>query len=142
MSLTQILLVIHLFCIACVLGIGFSNIVGFRVAKGLGGDKAAGIAAQREALIRYVDIFVVVILASGLGLLWAIGGGAGLPIWFHIKLAAVAVWLLAYILMRLRIRKFLASRDMSLVALIRTYSHVGIGAATLALIFAVMTFAT
>jgi hypothetical protein len=123
------------------LGVGFSNIVGFRVARTLGGDKAAGIAALREALLPYVDVFFVLILASGLAMLGAIGGAKGLPVWFHIKMAAVAVWVLAYILMRLRIRKFLASRDMSLIGLVRTYAHVGIGAATLALVFAVMTFA-
>ena len=142
MSHIQFFLIIHLLSIALALGMGFSNIVGFRVARGLGGEKAQGIAALREALIPYADIFVILILASGLALLWAIGGASGLPVWFHIKMAAVAVWLLAYILMRLRIRKFLASRDMSLLGLIRSYAHVAIGAATLAVIFAVLTFAS
>ena len=140
MSLLQILLIIHLFCIAMVLGIGFSNIVGFRVAKNLGGEKAMGIAAHREALLPYADIFVGLVLISGLTMLWSIGGGQGLPIWFHIKMGAVAIWLLAYILMRLRIRKFLTSRNMSLLGLIRTYAHVAITAAVLALVFAVLTF--
>jgi hypothetical protein len=141
MDLLKVFLIVHLFSIAMVLGIGFSNIVGFRVARNLGGEKALGIAAQREALIPYADIFVVLILISGLTMLWAIGGGQGLPIWFHIKMGAVAIWILAYILMRLRIRKFLATRDMSLLALIRNYAHVAITAATLALVFAVLTFA-
>jgi hypothetical protein len=141
MTLTQILLIIHLFCVAVALGVGFSNIVGFRVARNLGGDKALGIAAHREALIPYGDVFVVLILASGLSLLWAIGGPHGLPFWFHFKMAAVALWVITYILMRLRIRKFLASRDMSLLGLIRTYAHVAITGAALALIFAVLTFA-
>jgi len=142
MTLTQFFLIIHLLSIALVLGIGFSNIVGFRVARTVGGEKAQGIAAHREALIPYADLLVVLVLASGLSLLWAIGGAQGLPVWFHIKMAAVAVWILAYILMRLRIRKFLANRDMSLLGLIRTYAHVGISAAVLALICAVLTFAT
>lgn len=141
MSLVQALLIIHLVCIAMVLGIGFSNIVGLRVARKLGGEKAMGIAAHREALIPYADVFVVLVLVSGLLMLWAIGGGQGLPVWFFIKMGAVAIWLLAYVLMRLRIRKFLASRDMSLLGLIRTYAHVGITAAVLALVFAVLTFA-
>ena len=119
MSFTQIFLIIHLFCIAMALGIGFSNIVGFRVAKGLGGDKALGIAAHREALMPYADIFVILIVASGLSLLWVIGGGKGLPVWFSIKMAAVAVWVICYVLMRLRINKFLASRDMSLLSLVQ-----------------------
>ncbi len=141
MSVVQALLIVHLVCIAMALGISFANIVGFRVARKLGGEKAGGIAALREALIPYADIFVVLILASGLAMLWAIGGGQGLPVWFHIKMGAVAIWLLAYILMRLRIRKFLVSRDMTLLGLIRAYAHVAITAAVLALIFAVMTFA-
>lgn len=140
MSLIQVLLIIHLISIAMMLGIGFSNLVGFRVAKKLGGDKALGIAAHRESLIPYGDIFVVLVLLSGLTMLWAIGGGRGLPVWFQIKMGAVAIWLLAYILMRLRIRKFLASRDMSLLSLVRTYAHVAITSAVLALVFAVLTF--
>ena len=140
MSFIQFFLIIHLFSIAMVLGIGVSNLVGFRVARNIGGEKASGIASLREALIPYADVFVVLVLASGLTMLWAIGGGQGLPVWFHIKMGAVAVWLLAYILMRLRIRKFLASRDLSLLKLVRAYAHVAITAATLALIFAVLTF--
>jgi uncharacterized membrane protein len=140
-TLIQFLLIIHLFSVAIVLGVGFSNIVGFRVARNAGGEKALGIAAHREALIPYADIFVVLILVSGLAMLWAIGGAQGLPVWFHIKMAAVAVWILAYVVMRLRIRKFLANRDMSLLGLIRTYAHVAISAAALALICAVLTFA-
>jgi hypothetical protein len=142
MSLNQILLIIHLFCIAMALGIGFSNIVGFRVAKGLGGDKALGIAAHRESLIPYVDIFFVLIIASGL-ILFSTKYAMHAPnVWFHVKMAAVLVWIIGYVLMRLRIRKFLATRDMSLVGLIRTFAHVAITGATLALVFAVMSFAT
>lgn len=141
MSLTQFLLIVHLLCITSVIGIGLSNIVGFRVARGLGADQAAGLAAHREALLPYADGFFVVLLLSGLGLLWAIGGPATLPFWFHLKMAAVVVWAISYILMRLRIRRIMATRDMSLIGLVRTYAHIGITGAVLAVIFAVMTFA-
>lgn len=141
MSLTQLFLIIHLFSIALLLGIGFSNIVGFRVAKGLGGDMAKGIAAHRESLIPYGDIVFVTIIASGLILLWGIGGGQGLSPWFHVKMAAVAIWAICYILMRLRIQKFLKVRDITLVARIRLFAHIAITAATAALICAVMAFA-
>jgi hypothetical protein len=141
MSLTQVFLIIHLLAISMALGIGFSNIVGFRVAKGLGGDKALGIASHRESLIPYGDFFFVTIIASGGILLHGIGGPNGLSQWFNIKMVIVAIWAICYILMRLRIIKFLASRDMSLVAVIRTYMHVILGAAVLALICAVMAFA-
>ena len=141
MSLIQFALSVHLLCIGLGLGIGFSNLVGFRVAKGLGGEKAMGIAAHRESLIPYGDTFFVLIILSGVTMLWAIGGPSGLKFWFQFKMVAVAVWIVTYVLMRLRIRKFLATRDMSLVALIRTYAHVVITAVALAVIFAVLTFA-
>ena len=140
MSLIQFALSVHLLCIGLGLGISFSNLVGFRVAKGLGGDKALGIAAHRESLIPYGDTFFVLIILSGVTMLWAIGGPSGLAFWFQFKMVAVAVWIVTYVLMRLRIRKFLATRDMSLVALIRTYAHVVITAVALAVIFAVLTF--
>jgi hypothetical protein len=140
MSLTQGYLIIHLFSIAMALGITFSNIVGFRVARKLGGDMAKGIASHREALIPYGDIFFALIIISGLVLLWSIGGGQGLSPWFHAKMAAVAIWVIVYILMRLRIHKFLASRDMALIPRIRMFVHIAITAATLALILAVMAF--
>ena len=140
MSLLQFSLSVHLLSIAFALGIGFSNIVGFRVAKNLGGDKAMGIAAHRESLIPYGDAFFALIIISGVTNLWAIGGSNSLNFWFQFKMAAVLVWIVAYVLMRLRIRKFLATRDMSLIALIRTYAHVIITAVVLAVIFAVLTF--
>ena len=140
MSLLQFSLSVHLLSIAFALGIGFSNIVGFRVAKGLGGDKAMGIAAHRESLIIYGDIFFALIIISGATNLWAIGGANGLKFWFQFKMAAVLVWIVAYILMRLRIRKYLATRDMSLLKLIRTYAHIIITAVVLVVIFAVLTF--
>ena len=141
MSLIQFALSVHLLCVGLGLGISFSNLVGFRVAKGLGGEKAMGIAAHRESLIPYGDTFFFLIILSGVTMLWAIGGPSGLKFWFQFKMVAVAVWIVVYVLMRLRIRKFLATRDMSLVALIRTYAHVVITAVTLAVIFAVLTFA-
>ncbi len=140
MSLTQSLLIIHLLCIAFGMGISLSNIVGFRVAKGLGGDKALGIAAHRESLIPYGDIFYVLIIATGLGL-WAAKYNMQVPSpWFHVKMAAVLVWFGGYILMRLRIRKFLSNRNMSLVPMIKTYAHVILTAAVVAVICAVMAF--
>lgn len=141
MSLTQFLLIIHLLAVATGLGIGFSNIVGFRVAKNLGGDMAKGIAAHRESLIPYGDIIFVTILITGGLLLWSIGGSQGLSPWFQVKMAAVALWVIVYTLMRLRIKQFLASRDMSLVPRIRLLAHILITAVVVAIICAVLTFA-
>lgn len=139
MSIAQLFLIIHLLAIATAFGIGVSNIVGFRVAKGLGGDMAKGIAAHREALIPYGDTLFLTIIASGLVLFWNAGAG-GLGPWFSAKMAAVAVWIAVYVMMRLRIRAFLASRDMALVPLILTFAHVLLAAVVIAVICAVMAF--
>jgi uncharacterized membrane protein SirB2 len=139
MSLTQLFLIIHLLAIAMALGIGVSNIVGFRVAKGLGGDMAKGIAAHREALIPYGDTLFLTVIASGLVLFWLAGAG-NLGPWFSAKMVAVAVWIITYVAMRLRIRRFLASRDMSLLPLIRTFAHVLLAAVVATVICAVMAF--
>lgn len=140
MSIGQLFLIIHLLAIAVALGVGVSNLVGFRVAKNLGGDMAKGIAGHREALIPYGDTVFALIIGSGLILLWNLGGAQGLGPWFHAKMAIVAVWAAGYVFLRLRIRKFMASRDMALVPMIKIVAQVVITAATLALISAVMTF--
>jgi hypothetical protein len=141
MSLTQILLILHLLAISLGLGIGFSNLVGFRIAKNLGGEKAMGIGAHRESLLPYGDVIFVTILASGLLLLWTKYNMQVPSPWFHAKMAAVAVWIVCFVLMRLRARKFLATRNMALLPLIRTYAHIVITVVVVALICAVMAFA-
>ena len=141
MSLIQFLLSIHLLAVATGLGIGFSNLVGFRVAGKLGGDMAKGIAVHRESLIPYGDIIFVIILVTGGLLLWSIGGAQGLSPWFQVKMAVVAVWVITYILMRLRVRSFLASRNMALVPRIKLYAHILVTAVVAAIISAVLTFA-
>jgi hypothetical protein len=141
MSLTQLLLIFHLLAISLGLGIGFSNLVGFRVAKSLGGEKAMGIGAHRESLLPYGDVIFVTILASGMLLLWLKYDMQVPSPWFHAKMAAVVVWVVCFVMMRLRVRKFIASRDTALLPLVRTYAHVMITAVTVALICAVMAFA-
>jgi hypothetical protein len=56
-------------------------------------------------------------------------------------LLPAVIWVIVYILMRLRIRNFLASRDMALIPRIRMFAHIAITAATAALICAVLAFA-
>ncbi len=141
MSLHQILLFVHLFSVAIVLGMGFTNIIGFRVAKGLAPEMAQGIAKLREATLRYADIFVTLLVLAGLSLLWNRGGTEGLSSWFHIKMAAVVVWLGGFIYMRISIARFLKTRDMTILPRIKTIAHVAITGAAVALFCAVMTFA-
>jgi uncharacterized membrane protein len=142
MSLTQGLLILHLFSVTIALGIGFTNLVNMRVAKGQTGDIAKGLMMHRMAMLVYGDIFVAGILVTGGLLLWAIGGEAGLNAWFHVKMAAVLVWLICYVALRLTIRQIVKTGNMALASRIRIFAHVAITAATAALICAVMTFAT
>jgi len=141
MSLHQILLFVHLLSVAVVLGMGFTNIIGFRVARNVSAEMAQGIAKLREASIMYADIFVTLLVLAGLGLLWNRGGTDGLSFWFQIKMAAVVVWLGAFIFMRVTIARFLKSRDMSVLPRIRMLAHTAITGAVVALFCAVMTFA-
>jgi len=116
--------------------------VSYRVSDKLGGDKAQGIFALRDALRPFLDFFVVTILASGFALFWAKYSMHAPNAWFHTKMAAVAVWIVLYILLRLRIRKIKATKDMTLAKLARTYAWFASAASTFALICAVMAFAT
>lgn len=141
MSLHQALLILHLFSVAVVMGVGVANIVSFRVSRNSSGDVALGVAKAREATLIYSDIFVPLLVLAGLGLLWNRGGASDLSFWFHIKMAAVAVWLISFVVMRVIIRRYLKSRNGALVPRIRLLAHVAISGAMVALICAVMTFA-
>lgn len=140
MSLHQILLFVHLFAVAVAMGIGVANIVSFRVSRNTTGEVAQGVAKAREATLVYSDIFVTLIVAAGLLLLWN-RGTEGLSFWFHIKMAAVALWLICFIVMRLTIRSFLKTRNAALMPRIRMLAHAAITGATLAMFCAVMAFA-
>lgn len=141
MSLTQLLLMIHLYCIAITLGIGFADRISYGVSDRLGGDMAKGIFGLRDALRPYLDFFIVALLASGLLLFWAKYNMHTPNPWFHIKMSAVVIWIVFYVLLRLRIHKMKAMKDASLAKLARTYAWLASFASTAALILAVMTFA-
>ncbi|MDE2445376.1 MAG: hypothetical protein KGO94_04300 [Alphaproteobacteria bacterium] len=141
MSLHQALLILHLFSVAVVMGVGISNLISFRVQRKLEGEAAKGVAKAREATLIYSDIFVMVLVAAGLGLLWQRGGAGGLNAWFHVKMAAVAVWLACFVAMRIFIARFLHNQDAALMPRIKLLAHVAITGAMVALVSAVLAFA-
>jgi uncharacterized membrane protein len=141
MSLHQALLILHLFSLAVVMGVGIANLISFRVQRKLAGDMAKGVAKAREATLVYSDIFVTLLVAAGLGLLWERGGMGGLSTWFHVKMLAVVIWLIAFVAMRVFIARFLRSGDSVLMPRIRLMAHLAITGAMVALICAVMAFA-
>ncbi len=141
MSQHQILLLIHLLAIALALGMGFSNIISFRVARSATPEQALGIAKLRRATGPYLDICTVLIILAGVGLIWDRGGTEGLPPMFHWKMTAVVLWLVSVIILRFTIRRFAVSGDMSLMPRIRMFAHLAMTFATLAFIAAILTFA-
>ena len=141
MSLHQILLFLHLFSIAVVMGVGVANIVSFRVGRKLAGEAALGVAKSREATLIYSDIFTTLIVVAGLGLLWNRGGMADLGLWFHLKLGAILLWLASFIIMRVTIARYLRKRDAAALPRIRLLAHTAITGAALAMFCAVMAFA-
>jgi hypothetical protein len=141
MSYHQTLLALHLLAMALGIGITFSNLVNFRLVKTQSGDVAKGLNLQRAAMHRYTDIAFVTILLSGGLLLANLGGASGLGIRFHIKMAAVAVFVVGYVLARFTVMQIQRSGDTNLIKRVKMSAHIAIIGAVLAAIFAVMTFA-
>ena len=142
MSLTQFLLIIHLLAISIGLGIGFTNLVNMRVARGQSGDIAKGLMMHRMSMLPYGDAVFVTILVTGALLLYSIGGPTGLPAAFNIKMLFVLIWVVAYVLMRLTVRQLKATGNMALAKRLGLLAHVLVTAVVAALICAVLTFAT
>ncbi len=142
MSLTQFLLVIHLLAISVGIGIGVTNLINMRVARTQTGDIAKGLMMHRMAMLPYGDAVFVTILVTGGLLLWAIGGPAGLPQTFNIKMLFVVIWVVAYVVMRLTVRQLKATGNMALVKRLGMLAQILLTAVVAAVICAVLTFAT
>ncbi len=141
MSLHQFLLIIHLLAIAYGMGIGMSNFLNMRVAKGQTGDIAKGLAMHRIAMLRYTDIAIASILVSGMLLVWSIGGVEAAPKpWFSLKMIAVLLVILSYGGMRYTIGQMLRTGNMKLGARVALLSPILSLSAIAAVICAVMAF--
>lgn len=136
----QLLLALHLLAISFGVGIGFSSLVNMRVSRGQTGEAARGLALHRMAMRPYSDVFVAAIVVTGLLLLWMRGGTTGLPVWFHVKMAAVVVLVLGYVGVRLTVRQLMKTGDMSLVKRLSLLSHSNMTAAVVAIVCAVLAF--
>lgn len=140
MSYNQILLILHLLAMALGIGITFSNLVNFRLVKSQSGDVAKGLNMQRVATHRYTDIAFVTILATGILMLANLGGNLGVSPWFHIKMAAVLVYVVGYVVARYTVMHIENGGDMALTKRIKMFAHIAITGAVLAVIFAVLAF--
>ena len=139
MSGHQAVLALHLLAIATVFGIGFANLVNLRVSKGQAGDIVKGLRMHRMAVNIYMVVGAVIILASGGLLLSQMGASPGG--WFHVKMAAVLVWLVAIVVVQVTIRQLMKSGNMALMARIGMSAHIAVVAMAVALVCAVMAFA-
>jgi hypothetical protein len=138
MTYQNSLLVIHLLAMALGIGITFSNLVNFRLLKSQPGDVAKGLHLQRAAMHRYTDIAFVAILASG-GLLLANFGSVA-SVWFHIKMAAVLVYILGYVAARYTVMQIKSTGNGALVARVKLFAHIALTGAVAAVVCAVMAF--
>jgi uncharacterized membrane protein len=139
MSGHQALLALHLLAIAAVFGIGFANLVNLRISKGQTGDVAKGLRMHRMAVNIYMVVGAIIILASGGLLLAQLGASPGG--WFHVKMAAVLVWLVAIVVIQVTIRQMMKSGNMALITRIGTFAHIAVAAMAIALVCAVLAFA-
>jgi uncharacterized membrane protein len=134
----NVLLIVHLLAMALGIGITFSNLINFRLLKSNTGDVAKGLNLQRGALHRYTDIAFVAIIVSGGLLLANLGSVANM--WFHIKMAAVLVYIAGYVFARFTVMKIQTTGNTALVPRVKMAAHIAISGAVLAVICAVMTF--
>jgi uncharacterized membrane protein len=138
MTYHNILLTTHLLAMALGIGITFSNLVNFRLLKSHTGDVAKGLNLQRAAMHRYTDIAFVAILASG-GLLLANLGSVA-SVWFHIKMAAVLVYIIGYVFARYTMTQIQKTGNVSLMPRVKMAAHVAISGAVVAVVCGVIAF--
>ena len=140
MSLNQFLLILHILAVAYAMGIGMSNFLNMRVAKTQTGDIAKGLALHRISMLRYTDIALAGILLTGVLMVWAAGGVSATAPWFHVKMAAVIVLVLAYGGMRMTVGQMLRTGNMALASRIAILSPILSLSAIAAVICAVLAF--
>jgi uncharacterized membrane protein len=140
MTLTQFLLIIHILAVAYAMGIGMSNFLNMRVAKSQTGDIAKGLALHRISMLRYTDIAIAAILVTGLLMVWSMGGVPAAPPWFHVKMAAVVILVLAYGAMRYTVGQMLRTGNMALASRLEILSPILSLAAIATVICAVLAF--
>lgn len=142
MSGHQALLALHLFFIALGIGAGFANFVGLYTGRGQAPEIVNGIAFQRGKLVRFLDVSLLMILITGGLLLSNLGGSSGLNGWFQIKMTAVVIWVVGFVVLRVTVSQMMKTGNMGLMPRANVAAHVSWIAAVTALVCAVLTFAS
>ena len=141
MTYHQVLLTIHILTIALGIGVGFSNLFGMAIAKGQTAEAAAGMALLRRKIAPLMDANLLVVLVSGGLLLANLGGAHGLAPTFHVKMAAVAIWVISHFAARITSGQMGRTGNIALAARAQNFTRLGWSAAVIALVCAVLTFA-
>ncbi len=142
MTYHQVLLTLHLLTIALGIGVGFSNLFGMAISKGQTPEAAAGIALLRRKIAPLMDANLLVVLVTGILLLVNLGGMSGLAPTFHAKMAAVAIWVISHFAARITSGQMMRTGNIALASRVQNFTRLGWTAAVVALVCAVLTFAS
>jgi hypothetical protein len=141
MTYHQLLLTLHILTISLGIGVGFANLFGMAIAKNQTAEAAAGMALLRRKIAPLMDANLLLVLITGGLLLANLGGASGLAPTFHVKMAAVAVWVISHFAARITSGQMMRSGNMALASRAQNFTRLGWTAAVVALVCAVLTFA-
>ncbi len=116
------ILALHFIAFAMGVGMSFSNFVNIVLARRLGGEKAAGLAALRGVLGRIGDVVIAMIWLTGIlasAPYYNAGGMAAFPVAFHIKLVFVLGLTLCHIGARLTAAKIARTGNKRLIGAVQ-----------------------
>ena len=121
---------------------GFINLWCLRVAKGQSADVLKGIAFQQKSLRNFGYALVLTIIVTGIWQVVDLDGKASLHGWFDAKLVFAAIWLMAYIAMRMSVSQITERGTKTLAVRVSVLAHISWVSAAIAMFCAVMAFAT
>ena len=139
----KILLSFHLLGLALGLSVPFSNIVLGTLAAGGTPDERKAYAKFPPRMARVGDVGLALLWLTGVPMVFIkFGGFSALPWTFHVKLTAVVVLTLGVGYIHSQMKKAFVQGDAAAVGRIQNAGKVTLLAALVALVFAVVTFAT
>ncbi len=141
MTYHQLLLTLHILTISLGIGVGFANLFGMAIAKNQTAEAAAGMALLRRKIAPLMDANLLLVLITGGLLLANLGGASGLAPTFHVKMAAVAIWVISHFAARITSGQMARTGNMALASRVRNFTRLGWTAAVVALVCAVLIFA-
>ncbi len=139
------MLALHYAAFAMGVGMSFSNLVNFRLARRLPGEQAQALAMLRGVLGRIGDGVIALIWLSGIVVLRNFTGGesaAALPVSFHVKMLFVVLLTLCHIGGRLSAIMAARRGRPGLVKLAEAFTAGVFVSALVSIVLAVATFSS